>query len=155
MVSIPRADNGQLYQLDKLVKVMLMTVKNNSDKVQVELLNSLQETCPLHRQDVGILPYKQLDAQHFYDPISSLLLLKGSKFYSMSLPAMFRWSSSVPSLGRRALPASQVRKHGQRGSNLNKNEYSTSEKQLKPKFLCVFLGFFCHKMKFIKYFCEL
>lgn len=62
-----------------------MTVKNNSDKVQVELLNGLQETCPLHRQDVGILPYKQLDAQHFYDPISSLLLLKGSKFYSTSL----------------------------------------------------------------------
>lgn len=42
-----------------------------------------------YRQDVGILPYKELPAQNFSYTIKYLipllLLLNGSKFYSLSL----------------------------------------------------------------------
>lgn len=70
------------------VKVMLVKVKNDSDKVQVNLHDSSQETF-CYRQDVGILPYKQLRAQNFSHTIKYLtlllLLLNVSKFYSLSL----------------------------------------------------------------------
>lgn len=70
------------------MKVMLVKVKNDSDNVQVTLHDSSQETF-CYRQDVGILRYKQLRAQNFSRTIKYLilllLLLNGSKFYSLSL----------------------------------------------------------------------
>lgn len=45
-------------------KVMVVKIKNGSDKVQVKLHDSLQETFN-YRQDVVILPYKQPRAQDF------------------------------------------------------------------------------------------
>lgn len=70
------------------VKVMLVKVKNDSDEVQVKLRDSLQETF-CYRQDVGILPYKQLRVQNFSCTIKYaillLILLNGSEFYSLSL----------------------------------------------------------------------
>lgn len=138
---------------------MLRKVKNNSDKVQVELLNSLQETYPIYRQDVGILLYKELK-QHFYDimhPIS-WILLKGSEFYSMSV-------SFLPHLDDPAqypLVGEELCLHlkwGGMGKGVpiwqKMNEWIFYfRKTIEAKnSVCGF--FFFHKMKFIKYFWEL
>lgn len=46
------------------VKVVLVKVNNYSYKVQVKLHDSLQENF-CYRQDVGVIPYKQLKAPKF------------------------------------------------------------------------------------------